>query len=212
MQARVAARNGRRKQPTFDVQGGAPNELSWRRLLSAQCWTFDVERSRFMSKAEGRLSRRPFLSPKAAIPFFLLLFLLSAVAQPSSSGRLIKVLPHYLDRDGHHSISPSLYDRDAYQAHLRRTPSARGGLRFDVQWKARRDAPLMLRVELRGTHEGRATSATLETALKRRGRSSRWASVALRDQSFRQFGELISWRASLWQDDKLLSEQKSFLW
>jgi hypothetical protein len=29
---------------------------------------------------------------------------------------------------------------------------------------------------------------------------------------YRQFGELIAWRATLWDDDKLLSEQKSFLW
>ena len=47
------------------------------------------------------------------------------------------MLPHYLDKEGRHTLSPSLYERDAYQAILRQNPEKRGGMRFDVQWKAR---------------------------------------------------------------------------
>ena len=129
-----------------------------------------------------------------------------------SSGRLLKVLPHYLDKEGRHTLSPSLYERDAYQAQLKRTPDARSGLRFDVQWKSHTNAPLVLRVELRGSFEGKPTAAKLEVPLQRKGWSSRWTSVTLRDEEYRKFGEMIAWRAGLWQGETLLSEQKSFLW
>jgi hypothetical protein len=142
----------------------------------------------------------------------LLLAALSVAAEPPKPARLVKVLAHYLDREGRHSVSPSLYDRDAYQAHLRRTPSERGGLRWDVQWKAAIDAPLTLRVEARGTRANKTTSATLETPLKRKGWSRRWTSLALREAAYQEFGELLAWRVTLWQGDTLLSEQKSFLW
>src|SRR2546425_9231499 len=86
---------------------------------------------------------------------FLLLLALwcsvaSAVAAPA---KVIKVLPHYLDREGRHALSPSLYDRDAYQAVLRRNPEQRSAIRFDIQWRARAASSdnLKLRLELRGT-------------------------------------------------------------
>src|SRR5687768_7947766 len=66
--------------------------------------------------------------------------------------RISKVLPHFLDRDGKHTLWPSLYERDAYQAHLRKTPEERSGLRLDILWKAKKvsSAKLVLRAELRG--------------------------------------------------------------
>src|SRR5437899_2397501 len=51
---------------------------------------------------------------------FFLLVISAALLQSShataATGRIIKVLPHLLDLQGHHALSPSLYDRDAYQA------------------------------------------------------------------------------------------------
>ena len=151
-----------------------------------------------------------------AIPKLALLILVLAgppvLAAPAPPARLVKVLPHYLDRAGRHSVSPSLYDRDAYQAYLKRTPDARGGLRFDVQWKTTMNVPLTVRVELRGAREGKPTTATMEASLQRKGWSSRWTSLALRDEAYHQLGEMVSWRVSLWDGPKLLAEQKSFLW
>ena len=83
----------------------------------------------------------------------LLLGSLSATfASDAASGRIIKVLPLFLDLKGHDAFSPSLYDRDAYQVYLRQHTNEISAIRFDVLWKASNtdDAKLKLRVELRG--------------------------------------------------------------
>src|SRR5689334_25337849 len=73
-----------------------------------------------------------------------------------ATGRVIKVLPHFLDLKGRAALSPSLYDRDAYQVELRDHPEKRSGIRFDMQWKTRGAvwSDLKLRVELRGVAQG----------------------------------------------------------
>ena len=72
---------------------------------------------------------------------FFAIIILSSLAPVSQSfgatGRVIKVLPHFLDLQGRAALSPSLYDRDAYQAVLRDHPEKRSGLRFDMQWKTK---------------------------------------------------------------------------
>ena len=145
--------------------------------------------------------------------FSLLLFFLGLNAE-AAAGKILKVLPHYLDQQGRHTLSPSLYERDAYQAHLRKTPSERSALRFDIQWKAKfADAnKLKLRVELR-TSQGRANQAHVREQPARSNRwLSHWSSVTWGGEDFKQAGEIIAWRATLWEADQLLSEQKSFLW
>src|SRR6059036_401414 len=74
----------------------------------------------------------------------------------ASTGKVLKVLPHFLDTNGLHTLSPSLYERDAYQAYLRQHPEKRSGIRFDVQWKAKGPSfePRTLRLELRGIAKG----------------------------------------------------------
>ena len=52
----------------------------------------------------------------------LLLALFTVAAGSGGSGRILKVLPHLLDGKGHHTLSPSLLERDAYQAELRLHP------------------------------------------------------------------------------------------
>ena len=39
-----------------------------------------------------------------------------------------------------------------------------------------------------------------------------WNSLTLGSADYRNFGELVAWRATLWRGNQLLSEQKSFLW
>jgi len=150
----------------------------------------------------------------ALLPVCLLFATLSACA---TTGHVVKVLPQYLDLKGRHSLSPSLYDRDAYQAQLRRHPEQRSGMRFAVQWRCRGAAgtKLKLRVELRGSVKGNLPSRkTLETEVKigRSGTASHWTSLKLTGDDYQKVGEVSAWRATLWDGDQLISEQKSFLW
>ena len=88
---------------------------------------------------------------------WLLLGSLSATfAADAVNGRVVKVLPLLLDRKSHDAISPSLYDRDAYQVYLRQHTNEISAIRFDVLWKASnaKGAKLKLRVELRGVGGG----------------------------------------------------------
>ena len=36
--------------------------------------------------------------------------------------------------------------------------------------------------------------------------------VSLSGEEYQKLGELSAWRATLWEGDRLLAEQKSFLW
>ena len=128
------------------------------------------------------------------------------------SVKVIKVLPHLLDREGRHTLSPSLYERDAYQARLRQHPQLRSGLRFDVQWKARQGQQLKLLVEMRGAKGKEPTSATLEERVEPSRLFSKWSAVKLVGKDYESFGDLVAWRVSLWDGSSLLAEQRSFLW
>jgi hypothetical protein len=130
----------------------------------------------------------------------------------AATAKVLKVLPHFLDQQGRTGLSPSLYDRDAYQAILRSRPEQRSGLRFDVQWKTALRTPLTLRAELRGVHDQKPTTAVIETPTKRRGLFSTWSEVKLTGKDYQQFGELRAWRVTLWDGQTLLAEQTSFLW
>lgn len=145
------------------------------------------------------------------LPVLLLAMTFSAAA---ATGRVVKVLPHFLDLKGRHALSPSLYERDAYQFYLRRHPEQRSGLRFDILWRVRtRGATnLKLKVETRGIAEGNLPSEkTLERAVKG-GSGSRWTSITLSSDDYKALGEVTAWRVSLWEGDQLVAEQKSFLW
>jgi hypothetical protein len=145
------------------------------------------------------------------VPFFLLL---TPVVSQAASGRVVKVLPHFLDLEGRHSVSPSLYDRDAYQAELRAHPEKRSGIRFDILWRARGEPKqkAKLRVEMRGSAKGNVPSEkTIETEVTMTG-ISHWAAVKLDGKEYKKFGEVTAWRVTLWDGDQLLGEQKSFLW
>lgn len=146
------------------------------------------------------------------VSWFLAMAFAAALPAGAAGTRIAKVLPQFLDLQGQHTLSPSLYERDAYQAQLREHPEQRSGLRFAVQWRSSRLGPFQLRVEMRGNRKGQPTTATLDETVRFRGLFSSWAQPALTGESYRQFGELIAWRATLWDGDQLVGEQKSFLW
>jgi len=147
--------------------------------------------------------------------FILILLLASACSVSAASGKIIKVLPQFIDLKGRTALSPSLYDRDAYQIQLRQHPEQRSGIRFHVQWRGRseiKNLPATIRVELRGTSKGDLpTEVSLESAV-RITQSSHWEELTLDGVAFRQFGEVTAWRVTLWSGGELLGEQKSFLW
>lgn len=150
--------------------------------------------------------------------FFTSLVLFSclvfAIPASAATGKVIKVLPHFLDLKGRHTKSPSLFDRDAYQAWLRQHPKERSGIRYDVQWRAREVTnALKLRVELRGIAQGNLPrEKTVERELKPAKGLSRWDSLELAGNDYKTFGEVTAWRVTLWDGDQLVGEQKSHLW
>jgi hypothetical protein len=133
-----------------------------------------------------------------------------ACAGGAAPARITKVLPHLLDREGRYSLSPSLYERDAYQALLRKSPEKCSGIRFDVRWKAQAGNRVKLRIDIRGSAS--PEPLVLEQNVRRNHWYDRWTSLTLSGESFQKVGQVIAWRATLWDGDKLLAEQKSFLW
>jgi hypothetical protein len=134
----------------------------------------------------------------------------------ASTARIIKVLPEFLDVKGRNSLSPSLYERDAYQVVLRQHPEQRSGIRFCVNWKTKGPpwGPLKLRLELRGSAEGALPKRLVveQAVLKPGGWFGRWTNLTLSGDDYAKFGAVTAWRVTLWEGDTLLAEQNSFLW
>jgi len=152
---------------------------------------------------------------RRALFFHVLSFLLLATfTVVADTGRVTKVLPHFLDLQGRSALSPSLYDRDAYQAQLRQHPGQCSGIRFDILWRVRSltNKVATLRLEVRGTAKGNLPSQiTLETEGRITG-TSHWAKIPLAGEAYKTFGAVTAWRVTLWSGDQMIGEQKSFLW
>ena len=144
----------------------------------------------------------------------LLAPLSAAVASDAIHGKVLKVLPLFLDQKGRDAVSPSLFDRDAYQFYLRQHTNEISAIRFDIWWKATKSETtnLTLRAELRGIGEGGLpTRKTLEQSAAA-GRLSQWTPLLLPGEDYHKLGTLVAWRVTLWSGDEMLGEQQSFLW
>ncbi len=145
-----------------------------------------------------------------------ILCLMTVAVRPvgAAEGKVIKALPLFLDKQGQTSVSPSLFERDAYQAWLRKHPSDRTGLSLAVQWKAGGVdwSRLKLRAELRGAVGNSLHTTTLEFPVNKKSRFSQWTDFTITGDDFKKFGQLVAWRATLWEGDKQLGSQESFLW
>lgn len=143
----------------------------------------------------------------------LVLWVMPATA---ATGRVVKVLPEYLDLKGRTSLSPSLYERDAYQAALRDHPERRSGMRFYVQWKIKGAAweQLTVQLELRGTAKGDLpTQLVLAQRAENTGGSfSHWMNINVTGENYRKIGSVTAWRVTFWEGKTLLGEEHSFLW
>lgn len=139
------------------------------------------------------------------------LLLAGTTVHAGDSGKVLKVLPQYLDLKGRASLSPSLYDRDAYQAKLRANPALRSGIIFHVRWQTEKD--LTLRVEARGIVRNKQRSeVTLEQAVHKHGGFGNWTKHTITGEDFKKLETLTAWRVSLWDGQQMVSEYKSFLW
>lgn len=130
------------------------------------------------------------------------------------TGRIVKVLPFLLDQQGRNAVSPSLFDRDAYQAYLRDHTNEVAAMRFDVLWKAAKapDEKIKIALELRGTGtNSMPTMQTLETNVVP-GTFRQWTAIRLAGDDYKNVGRVVAWRVTLWNGDQQLGEQKSFLW
>lgn len=137
----------------------------------------------------------------------------SGVAAWAAEARIVKVLPHLLDAQGRNALSPSLFERDAYQAHLRDHPELITALRFDVQMKnLPRNRPLRLQLEVRGSKMAVREVRRFETEVRRRGLFSPWGKISLDKRTTEEVGSIVAWRASLWDGDRTIAFQESFLW
>lgn len=143
---------------------------------------------------------------------FLFALGLWAGALLGAEGKVIKVLPHFVDFQGRHTLSPSLYERDAYQELLRDHPEKRAGLQFEVLWKVSRrvSGPLHLKMELRGGDSG--SLEIVEMDVKRGMFGRRWSRVVLDPKQFARVGTMTAWKATLLQGVEIIAESQSFLW
>src|SRR5688572_18140301 len=136
----------------------------------------------------------------------------SAIASPSTD-RVIKVLHDLVDARGRIALAPSLFERDAYQVHLRDFPELAAGSRFDIQYKARRqDGPVRLRLEVRGSKTGLGNSRAFEAETLPDRFGSSWGRIALDKATSESIGTIVAWRATLWRGAVQIGEQQSFLW
>jgi hypothetical protein len=133
----------------------------------------------------------------------------------AATGRILKVLPLFRDLKGRTALSPSLYDRDAYQAVLLQHPERRSGIRYAIEWKTSDPAwePLKVQIELRGIAQGGyPRQLVLSEPVKPSGWLGSWTDLVLEEKEYKTLGEVTAWRVTLWEGSTLLGEQKSFLW
>jgi len=146
------------------------------------------------------------ISQLAAILLLLGTLPTTDAARPS---KISKVLPHWLDLNGRHTLSPSLLERDAYQAKLRADRTLCSGIRFDVKWDKNTSGTVKLQLELRVTGDAKPIIRELAVKPSRRGG---WDAITLDGDAFRAMGKIIAWRVLLLHGDIELAECRSFLW
>jgi hypothetical protein len=142
-----------------------------------------------------------------------MLIVATTVIATAAEQRVIKVLPHLMDKEGRIAKSPSLFERDAYQQWLRENPDQQSGVRYDILWQSYISGEYTLKLELLGRVEnGRANARTVELKLDVKDRLRHWNHIKFEGEEFHGFGQIVAWRVSIWQDGEILAKEQSFLW
>jgi len=144
---------------------------------------------------------------------FAIMLLLAPVVQ-AGEGKVVKVLPQLLDEHGRQTLSPSLYERDAYQFTLHKNPKLRAGARLVVQWKAKKVdwAKLRLRAEMRCLLGDDLHTVTMEEPAVKNGHFSSWSEFRIEGADYKTFGQIVAWRVTLFEGDHQINQLESFLW
>jgi len=144
----------------------------------------------------------------------LALAALITVSTMAKTARIGKVLQHLEDAEGRIALQPSLYERDAYQALLRESPEKVRALRFEVNWGGvvKNTKRLTLRMEVVGANTAPGKPAVYEQVVRNKGIFTNWSVLRVDKEAYEKLGRVVSWRATLWDGEKLIAEQKSFLW
>jgi len=132
----------------------------------------------------------------------------------ATKGQVLKVLPLLLNLQGHDALSPSLFDRDAYQFYLLQHTNEISGVRYDVEWKAAGVTTKYVDVivELRAVAGDGSPKLKILAQAERPHHFGHWTSLYLNGADYKNLGSVVAWRASLWSGDQLLGQQQSFLW
>jgi len=144
----------------------------------------------------------------------MVIALANLTAWASSQGRILKVLPHFLDAEGRVSLAPSLFQRDAYQARLRQHPELVSSVRYDVNCKTARSSrkDLKLRLTLRTALRAETDPLVLESTINGGVFRRSWQSIQLEPAVYRAAGAVLAWRVELLEGTNLVATQQSFLW
>ena len=143
----------------------------------------------------------------------LFLMLVATIVASAAEQRVIKVLPHLMDTEGRHARSPSLFERDAYQAWLRKNPEEQSGIRYDFQWQSYISGKYTIKLELLGrVVDGKANTKTVTLEFDVKDRRRRWQSIEFVGEEYQTFGQIVAWRISIWQGEGMLAKKQSFLW
>ena len=166
--------------------------------------------------------RPPFRYPPPMQRTFMVLVLLISLGMAretwaedaATKGQVLKVLPLLLNLQGHDALSPSLFDRDAYQFYLLQHTNEISGVRYDVEWKAAGVTTKYVDVivELRAVAGDGSPKLKILAQAERPHHFGHWTSLYLNGADYKNLGSVVAWRASLWSGDQLLGQQQSFLW
>ena len=142
------------------------------------------------------------------------LFIFGIADACTAESKISKVLPHLLDKQGRHTLSSSLLERDAYQSHLREKPDFCSAIRFDIKWtkgkhKSKNESLLKIKVELQTSDSIKPIVLTKIIKLNRKGG---WDALNLDGERYKAAGKIIGWRVLFFEDDKTIAERRSFLW
>jgi hypothetical protein len=153
-----------------------------------------------------------FMNLRRAACWLFCGILLAGFSSHAAEAKILKVLPQYVDKKGRTALSPSLFDRDAYQSKLRRNPELASSMVYRVNWKSNASSSkLVLRVEVRtGGANGKILNA--EQVVVRPKWGSRWTDVGFTGDDFVAVREAVAWRVTLLEEGRQVAEQKSFLW
>ena len=145
----------------------------------------------------------------------LVMFFLGSVGTlQAGSVKIFKVLPHYLDKEGRHTLSPSPFERDRYQAILKADPEKCSTMRFDIQWRntLKDFQNIRLKIELRGSNlRSKPIEFTEEFAVNK-SIWSKWSKIKVPEEVFEKLHNVSAWRVSIWDGEEMICEYQSFLW